>query len=134
MLETLFPPPLLRRAPGGPDLGLLDRCCLLVSVVLSYLSLGTVILSAEALALRRAKQAQRRAQQTALQLSKEQKVMVQILLDAHTRHVRTMFDQFVQFRVSTLQNLGWEVTKREPKKVAQGKGLCSLYQEMTSLL
>nr|XP_005002344.2 nuclear receptor subfamily 1 group I member 3 isoform X3 [Cavia porcellus] len=57
-----------------------------------------MILSAEALALRRAKQAQRRAQQTALQLSKEQKVMVQILLDAHTRHVRTMFDQFVQFR------------------------------------
>uniref|UniRef100_A0A8C2VZ57 Nuclear receptor subfamily 1 group I member 3 n=2 Tax=Chinchilla lanigera TaxID=34839 RepID=A0A8C2VZ57_CHILA len=57
-----------------------------------------MILSEEALALRRAKQAQRRAQQTALQLSKEQKETVQTLLEAHTRHVGTMFDQFVQFR------------------------------------
>uniref|UniRef100_A0A8C0P0F5 Nuclear receptor subfamily 1 group I member 3 n=1 Tax=Canis lupus familiaris TaxID=9615 RepID=A0A8C0P0F5_CANLF len=57
-----------------------------------------MILSAEALALRRAKQAQRRAQQAPLQLSKEQKELVQTLLGAHTRHVRTMFDQFVQFR------------------------------------
>ncbi|KAM6153440.1 nuclear receptor subfamily 1 group I member 3 isoform 6-T6 [Erethizon dorsatum] len=57
-----------------------------------------MILSAEALALRRAKQAQRRAQQSALQLSKEQKEMVQTLLEAHTRHVGTMFDHFVQFR------------------------------------
>uniref|UniRef100_A0A8C0SJ00 Nuclear receptor subfamily 1 group I member 3 n=2 Tax=Canis lupus familiaris TaxID=9615 RepID=A0A8C0SJ00_CANLF len=57
-----------------------------------------MILSAEALALRRAKQAQRRAQQAPLQLSKEQKELVQTLLGAHTRHVGTMFDQFVQFR------------------------------------
>ncbi|EHB13637.1 Nuclear receptor subfamily 1 group I member 3 [Heterocephalus glaber] len=57
-----------------------------------------MILSAEALALRRAKQAQRRAQQMTLQLSKEQKKMVQTLLEAHARHVVTMFDQFVQFR------------------------------------
>nr|XP_020029964.1 nuclear receptor subfamily 1 group I member 3 isoform X8 [Castor canadensis] len=57
-----------------------------------------MILSADALALRRARQAQRRAQQTPIQLSKEQKELVQILLGAHTRHVSTMFDQFVQFR------------------------------------
>ncbi|KAM8897101.1 nuclear receptor subfamily 1 group I member 3 [Lycaon pictus] len=57
-----------------------------------------MILSAKALALRRAKQAQRRAQQAPLQLSKEQKELVQTLLGAHTRHVGTMFDQFVQFR------------------------------------
>ncbi|XP_077743372.1 nuclear receptor subfamily 1 group I member 3 isoform X2 [Canis aureus] len=57
-----------------------------------------MILSAEALALRRAKQAQRRAQQAPLQLSKEQKELVQTLLGAHTRHVGSMFDQFVQFR------------------------------------
>nr|XP_027806524.1 nuclear receptor subfamily 1 group I member 3 isoform X2 [Marmota flaviventris] len=57
-----------------------------------------MILSAEALALRRAKQAQRRAQQTPTQLSQEQKKLVQTLLGAHTRHVGTMFDQFVQFR------------------------------------
>ncbi|KAF5918308.1 hypothetical protein HPG69_006091 [Diceros bicornis minor] len=57
-----------------------------------------MILSAEALALRRAKQAQRRAQQAPTQLSKEQKELVQILLGAHNRHVGTMFDQFVQFR------------------------------------
>ncbi|XP_062960275.1 nuclear receptor subfamily 1 group I member 3 isoform X5 [Cynocephalus volans] len=57
-----------------------------------------MILSAEALALRRAKQAQRRAQQKPMQLSKEQKELVQTLLGAHTRHVGTMFDQFVQFR------------------------------------
>uniref|UniRef100_A0A8C3WRL1 Nuclear receptor subfamily 1 group I member 3 n=1 Tax=Catagonus wagneri TaxID=51154 RepID=A0A8C3WRL1_9CETA len=57
-----------------------------------------MILSAEALALRRARQAQRRAQQASLQLSKEQEALVQILLGAHTRHMGTMFDQFVQFR------------------------------------
>ncbi|XP_012886099.1 PREDICTED: nuclear receptor subfamily 1 group I member 3 [Dipodomys ordii] len=57
-----------------------------------------MILSAEALALRRARQAQRRVQQTPIQLSKEQKELVQILLGAHTRHMSTMFDQFVQFR------------------------------------
>ncbi|XP_045640339.1 nuclear receptor subfamily 1 group I member 3 isoform X1 [Ursus americanus] len=57
-----------------------------------------MILSAEALAMRRAKQAQRRAQQAPAQLSKEQQELVQTLLGAHTRHVGTMFDQFVQFR------------------------------------
>ncbi|XP_048212473.1 nuclear receptor subfamily 1 group I member 3 isoform X1 [Perognathus longimembris pacificus] len=57
-----------------------------------------MILSAEALALRRARQAQRRGQQTPIQLSKEQKELVQILLGAHTRHMSTMFDQFVHFR------------------------------------
>ncbi|XP_054549506.1 nuclear receptor subfamily 1 group I member 3 [Talpa occidentalis] len=57
-----------------------------------------MILSAEALALRRAKQAERRAQQAPVQLSKEQKALVQTLLGAHTRHMGTMFDQFVQFR------------------------------------
>uniref|UniRef100_A0A3Q2LEH0 Nuclear receptor subfamily 1 group I member 3 n=1 Tax=Equus caballus TaxID=9796 RepID=A0A3Q2LEH0_HORSE len=57
-----------------------------------------MILSSEALALRRAKQAQRRAQQAPTQLSKEQKELVQILLGAHNRHMGTMFEQFVQFR------------------------------------
>ncbi|XP_030743742.1 nuclear receptor subfamily 1 group I member 3 isoform X1 [Echinops telfairi] len=57
-----------------------------------------MILSAEALALRRAKQAQQRAERAPPQLSEEQKELVQILLEAHTRHVGTMFDQFVQFR------------------------------------
>ncbi|XP_006861829.1 PREDICTED: nuclear receptor subfamily 1 group I member 3 [Chrysochloris asiatica] len=57
-----------------------------------------MILSAEALALRRAKQAQQRAERASLQLSKEQTELVQTLLVAHTRHVGTMFDQFVQFR------------------------------------
>lgn len=57
-----------------------------------------MILSAEALALRRARQAQRRAQQTSIQLSKEQKELIQILLEAHTRHMGTVFDQFVNFR------------------------------------
>ncbi|XP_078297335.1 nuclear receptor subfamily 1 group I member 3 isoform X3 [Panthera onca] len=57
-----------------------------------------VILSAEALALRRAKQAQRRAQRAPSQLSDKQKELVRTLLGAHTRHVGTMFDQFVQFR------------------------------------
>nr|XP_005909277.1 PREDICTED: nuclear receptor subfamily 1 group I member 3 isoform X4 [Bos mutus] len=57
-----------------------------------------MILSAEALALRRARQSQRRAQQASMQLSKEQKELVRTLLGAHARHVGTMFDQFVQFR------------------------------------
>ncbi|XP_039102376.1 nuclear receptor subfamily 1 group I member 3 isoform X2 [Hyaena hyaena] len=58
-----------------------------------------MILSAEALALRRTKQAQRRrAQRAPIQLSDEQKELVRTLLGAHTRHVGTMFDQFVQFR------------------------------------
>ncbi|XP_032253152.1 nuclear receptor subfamily 1 group I member 3 isoform X2 [Phoca vitulina] len=57
-----------------------------------------MILSAEALAQRRAKQAQRRAQWAAVQLSKGQQELVQTLLGAHARHVGTMFDQFVQFR------------------------------------
>ncbi|KAM4861419.1 nuclear receptor subfamily 1 group I member 3 isoform 2-T2 [Thomomys bottae] len=56
-----------------------------------------MILSAEALALRRARRAQRRAQQP-IELSKEQEELVQILLAAHTRHMSTIFDQFVQFR------------------------------------
>ncbi|XP_037067165.1 nuclear receptor subfamily 1 group I member 3 isoform X1 [Peromyscus leucopus] len=57
-----------------------------------------MILSAEALALRRARQAQRRAQKASLQMSQEQKELVQTLLGAHTRHVVPMFDQFVKFR------------------------------------
>lgn len=57
-----------------------------------------MILSAEALALRRARQAQRRTQKASLQLSQEQKELVQTLLGAHTRHMGPMFDQFVQFR------------------------------------
>lgn len=62
---------------------------------------ATVILSAEALALRRARQAQRRAQKASLQLSQEQKELVQTLLGAHTRHVVPMFGQLVKFRVRT---------------------------------
>ncbi|XP_029426738.1 nuclear receptor subfamily 1 group I member 3 isoform X1 [Nannospalax galili] len=57
-----------------------------------------MIMSAEALALRRARQAQRRAQQASMQLSQEQKDLVQNLLEAHTRHMGTMFDQFVHFK------------------------------------
>nr|XP_025716518.1 nuclear receptor subfamily 1 group I member 3 isoform X4 [Callorhinus ursinus] len=57
-----------------------------------------MILSAEALVQRRAKQAQRRAQWAPVQLSKGQQELVQTLLGAHARHVGTMFDQFVQFR------------------------------------
>ncbi|CAH6789464.1 Nr1i3 [Phodopus roborovskii] len=57
-----------------------------------------MILSAEALALRRARQAQRRAQKASLQLSQERKELVQTLVGAHTRHVGPMFDQFVKFR------------------------------------
>ncbi|XP_059001052.1 nuclear receptor subfamily 1 group I member 3 isoform X1 [Mustela lutreola] len=57
-----------------------------------------MILSAEALAARRAKQAQRRARQVPAQLSKEQEELVRTLLGAHSRHVGTMFNQFVQFR------------------------------------
>ncbi|XP_034376181.1 nuclear receptor subfamily 1 group I member 3 isoform X1 [Arvicanthis niloticus] len=57
-----------------------------------------MILSAEALALRRARQAQRRAQKAPLQLSQQQKELVQTLLGAHTRHMGPMFDQFVQFK------------------------------------
>lgn len=62
-----------------------------------------MILSAEALALRRARQAQRRAQNASLQLSQEQKELVQTLLGAHTRHVGPMFDQLVQFKVRTYE-------------------------------
>nr|XP_002715180.2 nuclear receptor subfamily 1 group I member 3 isoform X1 [Oryctolagus cuniculus]XP_051714417.1 nuclear receptor subfamily 1 group I member 3 isoform X1 [Oryctolagus cuniculus] len=57
-----------------------------------------MIMSAEALALRRAKQAQRRARQTPVQLSKEQKELIQTLLGAHTRHMGTVFEQFVHFK------------------------------------
>ncbi|XP_077012795.1 nuclear receptor subfamily 1 group I member 3 [Tamandua tetradactyla] len=56
-----------------------------------------MILSAEALAQRRAKRAQRRAQQAPMQLSKEQEELIQTFLKAHTRHVGTMFEQFVKF-------------------------------------
>lgn len=99
----LFPPilPCTEWLKIHSEQGLAERSSLLVSIALSYLFPDTVILSADALALRRARQAQRRAQQTPIQLSKEQKELVQILLGAHTRHVSTMFDQFVQFRVST---------------------------------
>ncbi|XP_012658105.1 nuclear receptor subfamily 1 group I member 3 isoform X9 [Otolemur garnettii] len=65
---------------------------------LSYLLLGTVILSAEALALRRAKQAQRRAEQETVQLSKEQEELIQTLLGAHTRHMGSIAEHFVHFR------------------------------------
>ncbi|XP_004641221.1 nuclear receptor subfamily 1 group I member 3-like isoform X2 [Octodon degus] len=57
-----------------------------------------MVLSPEALVLRRAKQAWRRAQHSPMKLRKEQKELVQILLEAHTRYVATMFDQFVQFK------------------------------------
>lgn len=67
---------------------------------------GTVILSAEALAARRAKQAQRRARQVPAQLSKEQEELVRTLLGAHSRHVGTMFNQFVQFSVSLCMDFG----------------------------
>lgn len=77
-----------------------------------------MILSAEALALRRARQARRRAQKASLQLSQQQKELIQTLLGAHTRHVGPMFDQFVQFRVRTYQILAWV-----PEEVAQGRRL-----------
>nr|XP_020827693.1 nuclear receptor subfamily 1 group I member 3 isoform X2 [Phascolarctos cinereus] len=57
-----------------------------------------MILSAEVLAQRRAKQAQKRAEQEPVQLNQKQKALVQLLLGAHARHVGTIFDQFVQFR------------------------------------
>ncbi|KAM6165512.1 nuclear receptor subfamily 1 group I member 3-like isoform 5-T5 [Erethizon dorsatum] len=57
-----------------------------------------MILSPEALALRRAKQAWRRAQQPPMKLRQEQKELVQTLLEAHACYVTTMFDQFVQFK------------------------------------
>ncbi|XP_068926619.1 nuclear receptor subfamily 1 group I member 3 [Petaurus breviceps papuanus] len=58
-----------------------------------------MILSAEVLAQRRAKQAQKRAEQEPVQLSQKQEALVQVLLGAHARHVGTiLFDQFVQFR------------------------------------
>nr|XP_019568498.1 PREDICTED: nuclear receptor subfamily 1 group I member 3 isoform X5 [Rhinolophus sinicus] len=57
-----------------------------------------MILSAEALAQRRARQAQRRAWQAAEQLSEEQRALVQTLLGAHSRHLGSMFHQFVLFK------------------------------------
>ncbi|XP_072500110.1 nuclear receptor subfamily 1 group I member 3 isoform X2 [Notamacropus eugenii] len=58
-----------------------------------------MILSAEVLAQRRAKQAQKKAEQEPVQLSQKQEALVQVLLGAHARHVGTiLFDQFVQFR------------------------------------
>ncbi|KAF6293350.1 nuclear receptor subfamily 1 group I member 3 [Rhinolophus ferrumequinum] len=57
-----------------------------------------MILSAEALAQRRARQAQRRARQAAEQLSQEQRALVQTLLGAHSRHLGSMFHQFVLFK------------------------------------
>lgn len=71
-----------------------------------------MILSAEALAQRRAKQAQRRAQWAAVQLSKGQQELVQTLLGAHARHVGTMFDQFVQFRVRLYMDFGLKGDQR----------------------
>lgn len=61
-----------------------------------HLDFLAVILSAEALVLRRARQAERRM----WRLSEEQEALVQMLLEAHVRHVGPMFDCFVQFRVS----------------------------------
>lgn len=87
-----------------------------------------MILSAEALALRRARQAQRRAQKASLQLSQQQKELVQTLLGAHTRHVGPMFDQFVQFKVRAYQVLAWV-----PEEVAQGRRLwCHALMESRS--
>ncbi|XP_053464158.1 nuclear receptor subfamily 1 group I member 3 isoform X4 [Nycticebus coucang] len=57
-----------------------------------------MILSAEALALRRAKQAQRRAKQATVQLSKEQEELIQTLLGAHTRHMDSISEHFVHFK------------------------------------
>ncbi|XP_027710593.1 nuclear receptor subfamily 1 group I member 3 isoform X1 [Vombatus ursinus] len=57
-----------------------------------------MILSAEVLAQRREKQAQKRAEQEPVQLNQKQEALVQVLLGAHARHVGTIFDQFVQFR------------------------------------
>ncbi|XP_074044257.1 nuclear receptor subfamily 1 group I member 3 isoform X2 [Macrotis lagotis] len=58
-----------------------------------------MILSAEALAQRRARQAQKRAEQEPVQLSEKQEALVQMLLEAHARHGGSIiFDQFVQFR------------------------------------
>ncbi|XP_044527912.1 nuclear receptor subfamily 1 group I member 3 isoform X1 [Gracilinanus agilis] len=57
-----------------------------------------MILSAEVLAQRRARKAQRQAEQKTVQLSEKQETLVQVFLGAHARHVSTMFDQFVQFR------------------------------------
>uniref|UniRef100_A0A6I8NGM3 Nuclear receptor subfamily 1 group I member 3 n=2 Tax=Ornithorhynchus anatinus TaxID=9258 RepID=A0A6I8NGM3_ORNAN len=57
-----------------------------------------MILSAETLALRRARRAQQRVQRAFGQLSKEQEGLIQLLLGAHARHVVPMFLQFVQFR------------------------------------
>ncbi|XP_019061426.1 nuclear receptor subfamily 1 group I member 3 isoform X2 [Fukomys damarensis] len=54
-----------------------------------------MILSAEDLALRRARQDWRRAQQAPM---KEQKELIQTLLEAHTSHMATMFDHFVHFK------------------------------------
>uniref|UniRef100_A0A7N4P3Z4 Nuclear receptor subfamily 1 group I member 3 n=1 Tax=Sarcophilus harrisii TaxID=9305 RepID=A0A7N4P3Z4_SARHA len=60
-----------------------------------------MVLSAEALAQRRARQAQKaqNAEQEPVQLSEKQEALVQVLLGAHARHIGTiLFDQFVQFR------------------------------------
>lgn len=70
-----------------------------------------MILSAEALAQRRARQAQRRARQAAEQLSEEQRALVQTLLGAHSRHLGSMFHQFVLFKVR-LRGWGWNVAHR----------------------
>lgn len=103
----------VRGPPGLPDRGLAEGGALRGSQWRCPTSSpGTVILSAEALAMRRAKQAQRRAQQAPAQLSKEQQELVQTLLGAHTRHVGTMFDQFVQFRVSLYRGFGLKGEQR----------------------
>lgn len=103
----------MRGPPGLPDRGLAEGGALRGSQWRCPTSSPrTVILSAEALAARRAKQAQRRAQQAPAQLSKAQQELVQTLLGAHTRHVGTMFDQFVQFRVSLYRGLGLKGDQR----------------------
>lgn len=78
-----------------------------------------VILSAEALAQRRARQAQRRARQAAEQLSQEQRALVQTLLAAHSRHLGSMFHQFVLFKVR-LRGLGLERGPQVPGGWSKG--------------
>lgn len=77
--------------PSPPRAGL-DSCATSLA--------WAVILSAEALA-------QRRARQAAEQLSQEQRALVQTLLGARSRHLGSVFHQFVLFKVR-LRGLGLE--------------------------
>lgn len=90
--------------PSPPRAGL-DSCATSLAWV--------VILSAEALA-------QRRARQAAEQLSQEQKALVQMLLGAHSRHLGSMFHQFVLFKVR-LRGLGLERGHRVPGGWSEGR-------------